>query len=217
MHPKEAKRQRTGTGRMAAASLPQSEILVGIDFTKNRRLCELLSDPSYYPVLLYPGKDAWTSRREGFAQSAAGKKLLVIIIDSTWFCSKKMLRMSPNVTALPKLSFAGNYRSIFTFKHEPAEYCVSTIESCYYIIKEMQEAGIVSKDAEPEPLMDTFKRMIVWQLEKENERIESGVPGTHAIDWKYTKIKDVPSFTLSDGTQIGGRRKAGQGSRKVIK
>lgn len=110
MHPKEAKRQRTGTGRIAHAGLIDSEILVGVDFTKNARLCQLLSDPKYFPVLLYPGDDAWNTRKEGFREKIGGKKLLAIIIDSTWFCSKKMLRFSTNVTSLPKLSFSGKYR-----------------------------------------------------------------------------------------------------------
>ncbi|HAK68120.1 MAG: DTW domain-containing protein [Treponema sp.] len=194
MHPKEAKRQRTGTGRLASIRLPGSEILVGVDFTENKRLCELLSDPQYFPVLLYPGDDAWTSAKEGFKETIGNRTLLVIIIDSTWFCSKKMIRLSTNVNTLPKLSFSGSYKSIFTFKREPAEYCVSTIESCYYLIKELQTAGIVEKSVDPEPLMDVFKEMIKYQLSRENERIEKGLPGGHANDWKYTKIKEIPDF-----------------------
>ena len=73
MHPKEAKRNRTGTGRIAHAGLLDSEILVGIDFTKHSRLCELLADERYYPVLLYPGEDAWNAQKEGF-KSQIGKK-----------------------------------------------------------------------------------------------------------------------------------------------
>ena len=42
MHPKEAYRQRTGTGRLANISLIDSEIIVGIDFTDNARLNELI-------------------------------------------------------------------------------------------------------------------------------------------------------------------------------
>lgn len=103
MHPKEAKRQRTGTGRIAHAGLIDSEILVGIDFTKNTRLCQLLEDPQYYPVLLYPGDDAWTSKKEGFKEEIGGKRLLAIIIDSTWFCSKKMIRYSSkNSVSFPR-------------------------------------------------------------------------------------------------------------------
>ena len=113
MHPKEAKRQRTGTGRIAHAGLIDSEIIMGIDFTKNERLCGLLQDPQYFPVLLYPDQNAWNSKKEGFKEELNGRKLLAIIIDSTWFCSKKMIKLSTNIMALPKLSFSGEYRLQF--------------------------------------------------------------------------------------------------------
>ena len=86
-----------------------------------------------------------------------------------------MLRLSPNLQELPKISFEGNYRSQFKFKQQPAEECVSTIESCYYLIKELQNAGLGS-DEEPESLMDVFKRMVDFQLESEKERLEAGIP-----------------------------------------
>lgn len=194
MHPKEARKQKTGTGRLASLCLPDSEIIVGIDFTNNERINQLLNDPQYYPVLLYPSPDAWTAGNEGFKETLGGKKLLAFIVDSTWFCSKKMIRYSMNINSLPKFSFTGQYRSIFTFKHEPAEYCVSTIETCYYLIKELQDSGIASKKADPEPLMNVFKEMIKYQLQKENDRVEGKIPSTHIYDWKYNKIKEIPDF-----------------------
>lgn len=192
MHPKEAKRQRTGTGRIAHAGLIDSEIIVGIDFTKNERLCALLADDQYVPLLLYPGDDAWTADKAGFAQAVGTKKPLVIIIDSTWFCSKKMIRFSTNIMALPKLSFSGTYRSIFTFKREPKPEYISTIESCYYLIKEMQAAAIIRATADPECLMTAFKAMIRFQLQKENDRIAGLLPNTHSHDYKYTRTKIIP-------------------------
>ena len=194
MHPKEAKRQRTGTGRIAHAGLIDSEIIMGIDFTKKTRLCQLLSDPQYYPVLLYPGDDAWNSEKPGFKEEIGNRKLLAIIIDSTWFCSKKMIKSSSNIMALPKVSFSGEYRSIFTFKREPYPECVSTIETCYYLIKELQTATIVNQDVNPECLMTAFKEMIKFQLQKENDRIAGLLPNTHAGDWKFTKKKEIPTF-----------------------
>ena len=177
MHPKEAKKQRTGTGRLSHLCLPQSEILVGIDFTNNEHLNSLINDPKYQAFLMYPGEDALTASSPKMREllcpkSQAKKKIpLIIIIDSTWFCSKKMIKQSKNLHTLPKLSFSGSYKSIFTFKTEPEEYCISTIESCYYMIKEMQ---------------------------KENERITLGLPSTHPKDYKYTKIKEIPNFNSSD-------------------
>lgn len=194
MHPKEAKQQRTGTGRLASLSLPESEIIMGVDFTENPRVNQLLSDPSYYPVVLYPAPDAWNSKKEGFSQVIQGKTLLVFIVDATWACAKKMVKLSQNLKPLPKFSFTGTYKSIFTFKREPKEYCVSTIESCYYLIKELQDSGIEDKAVNPEPLLDVFKRMILFQIQKENERIASGTGGSHAYDWKYTKTREIPNL-----------------------
>lgn len=194
MHPKEAKRQRTGTGRLAHLSLPESEILTGIDFSLDERLNALLSSPEYAPVLLYPQSGAYTAYSPELKVALSTKKLIVIIIDSTWFCSKKMLRLSTNLHTLPCISFAGQYKSIFTFKKEPEEYCVSTIESCYYLIKELQEATLLDSSIYAEPLMDVFKKMIAFQLTKENERITLGLPGSHAYDWKYQTVRTIPSY-----------------------
>ena len=40
--------------------------------------------------------------------------------------------------------------------------------------------------------MDVFRELVKFQLQKENERISLGLPGTHAYDWKYTTLKKVP-------------------------
>ena len=120
--------------------------------------------------------------------------MLAIIIDATWFCSRKVIQHSPFLLDLPKLSFAGEYRSIFTFKREPKPECVSTIETCYYLIKELQSAGLAEKSADPEPLMTVFKQMITDQLRAENERIAGIRPKTHPKDWKYTRTREIPDF-----------------------
>lgn len=191
MHPKEAKHQRTGTGRLSHLTLINSEILVGLDFTKNERLSELLCDKKFFPLLLYPGKDAWSSQKEGFVKTVDKKKLLVLVIDATWFCSRKIIEHSPNLMKIPRISFSGCYRSIFTFKREPRPEYISTIESCYYLIKELQPLELAARDADPEPLIGVFKRMINFQIESENARIEGKLPSTHAYDWKYKRKRDV--------------------------
>ena len=192
MHPKEAKHQRTGTGRITHVTLTDSEILVGLDFSKNARLQQLLADPQYFPVVLYPGEDAWTADKAGFAESVGGRKLLVLVIDATWFCSRKVIECSPFLLKLPRLSFSGQYRSEFTFKREPKPEYISTIESCYYLIKELQNAGLADKTADPEPLMTVFRKMVHDQLQAQNDRIDGKLPDTHAYNWKYTKKVAVP-------------------------
>ena len=197
MHPKEFKRQRTGTGYLSHICLKDSEIIVGLDFSANKRLQQLLHDEQFFPVIMYPGNDACTvnelKQNTVFTQPVC-KKLLIIILDATWFCSKKMIEHNPFLLTLPKLSFFGHYTSIFTFKHEPSPECVSTIECCYYMIKELQSVGMVAQDINPEPLMDIFKAMIRLQLTAENERILGIRTNSHDYDDKYTKLKVIPDI-----------------------
>ena len=194
MHTKEAKRQRTGTGNIAHISLKDSEIIVGLEFTHNKRLQELLNDPKYFPVMMYPGQEAWTAKSEGFKQAVGNRTLLVLILDATWFCAKKIIDHNPFLLELPRVSFYGDYRSIFTFKHEPKPEYISTIESCYYFIKELQENNMVDSAIDPEPMMNAFKQMIKFQLQAENERILGLRPNTHGYDTKYHKLKEIPDF-----------------------
>lgn len=186
MHPKEAYHQRTGTGRLAALSLKDSQIIIGIDFTENGKLNALLSDPAYYPVLLYPGKDAITANDPDLREHlAGGRRLLVIVVDATWLLAKKMVRLSRNLHALPKISFTRGYRSEFTFKREPKPDYISTIESCYYLVKELQEVHL-AKECDVEPMMQVFRRMVSVQLACEAIRKEKEGPGPqHAFKMRH--------------------------------
>ncbi len=173
MHPKEARRQKTGTGRLASLSLLDSEIIEGIDFTDNARLMTLLADPAYAPFLLYPAEDAYHTDMPSFRKRIGTKVPLVIVIDATWFFAKKMVQASKNLHGLPALSFGAPYRSGFEFKKQPHPSCLSTIESAYYLVNELRAAGIANPDADPEPLMAVFRRMIDFQLACEQARHEA--------------------------------------------
>jgi DTW domain-containing protein YfiP len=181
MHPKEAYKQKTGTGRLASLSLLGSEIIIGVDFTQNAQVLELLSNPKYYPVLMYPDKNAWSAQKEGFKAAIGDKTLLVFLVDATWFFAKKMLRLSPNLQTIPKVSFDRAYRSQYIFKTQPAKECLSTIETCYYLLNELQEKTIIPK-VDTEPLMHIFHRLVNYQLESEKLRQISGSPS------RYSKV-----------------------------
>jgi DTW domain-containing protein YfiP len=169
MHPKEAFHQRTGTGRITALSLKESEIIIGVDFTQDTKVNALLSDPSYFPVLLYPGVDAYTADSPSLKIELGTRKLLVFVVDGTWPLAAKMVRLSKNLQKLPKLSFTKGYVSNYTFKKEPEPSCLSTIESCYYLVKELQEAGI-AKDADVSSMPLVFRKLVEHQMESEKER-----------------------------------------------
>lgn len=181
MHPKEAYKQKTGTGRLASLSLPNSEIIIGIDFTNNKRLAALLTDSQYFPILLYPDKNALTAKSEVLKNETKCKKLLIIVIDATWLIAKKMMKLSKNLQALPKISFllSSGYHSQFYFKRQPAADYLSTIESCYYLLTEFKQNGLENNSVSFEPLMDIFHKMVDFQLKSHEEREKQGLPSRY--------------------------------------
>jgi DTW domain-containing protein YfiP len=131
MHPQEAFKQKTGTGRLTNLTLIGSEIIIDTAFDQNLRTQELLNDSSHYPMVLYPGKEAHSTETFNFDSELKNRKLLIFLIDATWRFSRQMISRSPSLQKLPKLSFSREYRSIFEIKKQPTEYSLSTIESSY--------------------------------------------------------------------------------------
>jgi DTW domain-containing protein len=167
MHPHEAVRQRTGTGRLASLCLTGSEIIINKSFDHNSRVLTLLSDPAFYPMMLYPGsagRRADTVDRFHFGTVLEGRTLLIFILDATWTEARKMMHRSLSLQKLPRLSFSRNYRSRFLIKTQPKEHCLSTIESVYYLVKELQEAGGCNPAPDPEGMMRVFDRMVSFQI-----------------------------------------------------
>lgn len=189
MHPKEAYQQKSGTGRLSALSLAESEILVGIDFSKNTRLLELISGredstpygdgKKYYPVVLFPSDQAFTAADPRLRSATDGKKMLVIVLDATWFFAKKMWKLSPCLHTLPCLSFENGYRSKFIFKKQPAPEYLSTIESVAYLIRELKAADLASPEADETALIRLFDTMVQFQLSCEQARNEEQAQALH--------------------------------------
>ena len=165
MHTKEAKKQKTGTARLAKLCLKNAELLIGTDFTRNERVNALLRDPSYSPFVLFPGPEAVNFKTPGGELLPEGKTLLVFVIDGTWECARRLLNRSRNVRALPRLSFFRGYISQFAIKKQPKEHCVSTIEALYYLCKEAEEAGYENLNAQNEVLMALLKKLVDAQLQ----------------------------------------------------
>lgn len=164
MHDEEARRQRTGTGRLAKMCLANSELLVGVDFTDDRRVNALIADPAYVPFVLYPGPKAvnFAGLGEGFIPG--GRTPLVFVLDGTWRTARSMLNRSSNLKALPRLSFSGSYCSRFSIKRQPRPQCVSTIEAIYHLCGEAEAAGVERRGQAREILMDILGKIVDTQV-----------------------------------------------------
>jgi DTW domain-containing protein YfiP len=133
----------------------------------------------YYPVLLFPSKDAYFADTPPFGQAIGSKKLMVILIDATWYLAQKMLKFSKNLTHLPKLSFKNEYRSQFHIKLQPDPSYLSTIESTYYLINELKNAGIARSDTDASGLMTVFQKMVTFQQRCTQMRHEEEAMAKH--------------------------------------
>jgi len=165
MHPKEAKKEKNGTGRLAHLHLKNSAILEGTDFSENNSLNQWISDPHLAPVVLYPGENAVDISEFNFGTFLQGKKLLVLVIDGTWNTAKKMKKRSHNLHSLPQLSLSPPRPSQFIIKKQSHRSHVSTIESIYYFLEEWQAQGMEDLQGKHHGLMDSFRDMVNFQLE----------------------------------------------------
>jgi DTW domain-containing protein len=171
MHPKEYKREKAATGRLAHLCLAESELQMGIEFDQHPRVQEILHDPANLAVLLYPGRDALNltdidpadQRIIAFRTQTAQRKLIVFVLDATWALGRKMLKLSPSLQALPRIMFTPSTPSRYVIKQQPAAGCLSTIESIHELLLALQTAGL-DRYPQPEQLLGLFDRMQAFQI-----------------------------------------------------
>lgn len=148
IHPKEWKEQRTGTGRLTHLCLADSELIMGVGFDEHERVQELINDPANFPMLLYPGPQARALPGGLQAEELGGRRLVVFVLDGTWSCARKMLRLSKSLQRLPHLMFPPAAPSRFIIKQQPVEGCLSTLEAVHELLLALERAGL---DRYPDP------------------------------------------------------------------
>lgn len=164
MHPKEFRKTKNGTGHFTNLSLPNSKIFIGIDFTKHKEINDILDNPSNSCYLLYPGDETIKLNYQSIKEP--DKTNVIFIIDSTWPCSKKILRVSQNLKNLPRVSFEHTKSSAFKIKTQPSDYCLSTIESTLCVLELLTEQGIEDiKQSQFDKFLEPFSKMVEYQVE----------------------------------------------------
>jgi DTW domain-containing protein YfiP len=156
-HPREA-RTAIGTARMAHLSLPNSELHVGVSFEDDPRVRELANDGG--TALLFPGEGAIDP-----ATLRGSPPRTVIVVDGTWSQARKVIRLNPFLSSLPRLAFTPERPSDYRIRAEPSEECVSTIEAVVHLLGALEGA--------PErfqPILAAFREMVDLQLAEQAKR-----------------------------------------------
>ena len=163
MHPKEFKKTKNGTGHFTNLSLKNCEIYVGIDFSDHKTINEIITDPENSCYVLYPSEMSIDLNENAIGSES--KTTIVFLIDATWPCSRAVLRASPNVDALKKISFTHTEVSGFSFKQQPKEYCLSTMESTLCVLKLLNKHHIESIETKNlNNFLLPFEKMVEYQL-----------------------------------------------------
>lgn len=191
MHPKEYRRERSGTGRMASLHLAESEIIPGVMLDGHPRVRALLDERSIYPALLYPGPLSLDlsspEGRERLAREAGGRRLAVFLVDATWSCAKAVLRGSPRIAALPRLGISPSEKSRWIIKRQPRPECLSTIEAIHELLIALEEAGL-ERYPDKKRLLAAFAAMQDYQVSRAEE---AGRRGNSAA--RYRPPRDTAS------------------------
>ncbi len=166
-HPRE-RYVAIGTAHMASLCLTNSELHVGIDWSRSTALAAALSDPARPPILLYPGEGAID-----ITKSPPPGPVTLVVVDGTWSQTKKVVRTNPVLAALPRYAFVPPQPSEYRIRKEPDDASVATIEALVHALTALE--GDAARFA---TLLAPFRAMIDFQLACE-ERFR-GTASRHA-------------------------------------
>jgi len=163
MHPKEFRKTKNGTGHLTNLSLKNCEIFVGIDFSSHKVIHEIINNPQNNCYVLYPSSTSIHLNKESIQKQ--NKRTVLFLIDATWSCSRAILTASSNIDALQKVSFTHTKNSSFTFKEQPKEYCLSTMESTLCVLELLNQHQIEKIDTvHLENFLLPFHKMVEYQI-----------------------------------------------------
>jgi len=163
MHPKEFKKVKNNTGFFTHLSLSNSEVFIGIDFSKHKRINEIIATHESY--ILFPSLNAVNlSENNPILEHQTKKPMAIFLIDSTWACTKKMFTLSQNLNTLKHMSFTTKTISQYKIKEQPESNYLSTIESTLVVLKELHRLKIENISEENfESFLNPFFKMIEYQ------------------------------------------------------
>ncbi|HEY4223682.1 MAG TPA: tRNA-uridine aminocarboxypropyltransferase [Myxococcota bacterium] len=172
-HPRE-RDVAIGTARMVHLGLRGSALVPGVAVDDKPALADVLADPS--AAVLFPSDDA-----KPLADWLRDPPRTLVVVDGTWSQARKVLRMSPRLGALPRVSFTpsapGNYR----IRKEPSEECLATVEAVAAVL------GALEGDVEGyRALLRPFTAMVDRQV----DAAAQSVVGRHRVHKIAARVRD---------------------------
>jgi len=152
-HPRE-RYVAIGTAHMASLCLTNSELHVGIDWSRSQPLARALANPARPPILLYPGEGSID-----IVKSPPAGPATLVVVDGTWAQTKKVVRTNPVLAALPRYAFVPPKPSEYRIRKEPDDASVATIEALVHALTALE-----GDEARFATLLAPFRAMIDFQI-----------------------------------------------------
>lgn len=172
IHPVE-ERRRIATGRMTHQCLINSELIAGQDYSNNQRVNDIIDNPNYSSVILYPGRNSVNLTVDPDLQSPTANRIflpsktpVIFVIDGTWATAGKMVRQSSNLSHLPRICFTPPAPSQFRVRKQPKPECYSTIEAVHHTIELLgDKVGFPIQDRKHDNLLEVFNKLVETQIQ----------------------------------------------------
>ncbi len=140
----------TNTGRLIADCFPTNTW--ACTWHRNqipKPLTELLGNPLYQPVLVFPGEQ--NPQLNPTQSSADGKRLLLIALDGTWKQARKMYLQSPWLHHYPAVKLSNQQLSNYGLRQAPVSQQLATVEAT------SQALSLVAHNNNAAQLTDYFR------------------------------------------------------------
>lgn len=118
----------SNTGRLIADILPPTEAFQWSRTEPPQALLDLVKDPNYQPMVVFPASYA-EPERQILSAPPSGKPPLFIMLDGTWPEARKMFRKSPWLDGLPLISVDLSRVSAYSLRepHADGQYCTAEV------------------------------------------------------------------------------------------
>jgi DTW domain-containing protein YfiP len=131
----------SNTGKLIADLLSDTFAYIWKRTEVDKNLTTLLSDASWYPILVFP--EAYVEQKERLVEALPelppGKRPLFVLLDGSWREAKKMFRKSPYLDELPVWSVDAERASEYLVRKAAREHQLATAEVASFILEGIGE------------------------------------------------------------------------------
>ncbi|EKF9166127.1 DTW domain-containing protein [Vibrio cholerae] len=127
----------SNTGRLIADTVKETHVYQWSRTEPNPEMLALLSNPAYYPVLIFPAETEEDKTRvlSPIPTEFAGKKPLLVLIDGSWREAKRIFRKSPYLAPLPWVSVEPERLSQYIMRKSENEQHLATAEVASLVLE----------------------------------------------------------------------------------